>query len=472
MGWRLHVGATVTTVVALFGGYLVADAYDVVPGLLTTAPPPPEPAPFPVAPGAVLGAEPDPALPTLSPDAPVPSTSAVGDLVTGLARDARLGDRVAVLVTDALTGDVLGSAAPDQEMVPASTQKVLTAVAALTSPGGDTTLPTTAVLSGESQVVLVGGGDMMLAAGAGDPEAVNGHAGLGDLADQVAARILVSGRTSVTLGLDDTIFTGPAVAPSVRPSDAEAGYVAPVAALAIDVARLTDDEYARRAEDPALAAAQEFARQLEARGLDVEGSVARTAAPSSATVIGEVRSAPLSAIVQDMLERSDNTITEVLGRLVAIDAGLPGSLEGSVRAVTTAVERLGVDLEGARLTDLSGLGEGSRMTARQLVDALALAVDPANPQLRDAVTGLPLAGLSGTLGTRYPDDHPGRGVVTGKTGSLPSTTSLVGTVLTADDRLLVYAVLADAVPDGGTWGARVIFDDFLGRLAACGCTTS
>ncbi|MGF0118099.1 hypothetical protein ACQFYA_17535 [Promicromonospora sp. Marseille-Q5078] len=40
MGWRSSVGATVTTVVVLFGGYLVADAYDVVPGMLTTAPPP------------------------------------------------------------------------------------------------------------------------------------------------------------------------------------------------------------------------------------------------------------------------------------------------------------------------------------------------------------------------------------------------------------------------------------------------
>ncbi|AEG45363.1 D-alanyl-D-alanine carboxypeptidase/D-alanyl-D-alanine-endopeptidase [Isoptericola variabilis] len=470
MGWRLRVGATVTTVVALFGGYLVADAYDVVPGLLTTAPPPPQPAPFPSAPGAVLGPAATPVLSDLPSDAPVPTTDAVGELVTALASDARLGERVGVLVQDALTGEVLGSAAPDQEMVPASTQKVLTAVAALSSPGGDATLATTAVLAGESQVVLVGGGDMMLAADAGDPDAVNGHAGLGDLAAQVASRILVSGRTSVTLGLDDTIFTGPAIAPTVRPGDAAAGYVAPVAALAIDVARLTDDEYARRAEDPALAAAQEFARQLEARGLQVEGSVERTRAPSSAQPLGEVRSAPLSAIVQDMLERSDNTLTEVLGRLVAIDAGLPGSLDGAVQAVTASVERLGVDLEGAVLADLSGLGEGSRMTARQLVDALALAVDPAHPTLRAAATGLPLAGLTGTLANRFPDDNPGRGVVTGKTGSLPNITSLAGTIVTADDRLLVYAVLADAVPDGGTWGARVIFDDFLGRLAACGCT--
>lgn len=472
MGWRLQVGATVTTIVAMFGGYLVADAYDVVPGLLTTAPAPPQPAPFPSAPGAQPGPSPTPVLPDLSTDAPVPSADEVGELVSGLTRDKRLGDRVSVLVTDALTGDVLGSAAPDQAMVPASTQKILTAVAALTAPGGRVTLPTTAVLSGDSHVVLVGGGDMMLAAGAGNPEAVNGHAGLGELADQVAARIMVSGRTSVTLALDDTIFSGPTIAPTVRPGDAAAGYIAPVAALAIDVGRLTDDEYAKREPDPGLAAAHEFARQLEARGLEVDGSVSRTRAPSSARVIGEVRSAPLSAIVRDMLERSDNTITEVVGRLVAIEAGLPGSADGALQAVMTTAERLGVDLEGARLTDLSGLGTGSRMTASQLVAALSLTVDPAYPALRDAATGLPLAGLNGTLANRYQDGNPGRGLVTGKTGSLPNTTALAGTVLTADGRLLVYALLADRVPDGGTWGARVIFDDFLGEVAGCGCTPS
>jgi D-alanyl-D-alanine carboxypeptidase/D-alanyl-D-alanine-endopeptidase (penicillin-binding protein 4) len=469
MGWRLRVGATVTTTVALFAGYLVADAYDVVPGLLTVAPPHPEPAPFPSPPGAVAGPDPAAALPALPAEAPVPTTDAIGDLVTQLAGDTRLGPRVGAIVADGLTGEVLGSAAPDNPMVPASTQKVLTAVAALTSPGGDVTLPTTAVLSGESHVILVGGGDMMLAAGEGDPDAVNGRAGLGDLAAEVAAQIMVTGRTSVTVGLDDTLFAGTPIAPTVDPAHAAQGYVAPVAALAVDVARLTDAEYAPREADPALAAAQEFVRQLEARGLAVEGSVGRTEAPSSARVIGQVRSAPLSEIVRDMLERSDNTITEVVGRLVAIDAGLPGSLEGSVQAVTRSVQALGVDLEGMRLADLSGLGAGSQMTARQLADVVALTVDPAHPQLREAALGMPLAGLSGTLATRYPEGHPGRGVVAGKTGSLPNITSLAGTVVTADDRLLVFAVLADAVPDGGTFGARVIFDQFAGRLAACGC---
>ncbi|WP_369824657.1 D-alanyl-D-alanine carboxypeptidase [Cellulosimicrobium sp. CUA-896] len=174
-------------------------------------------------------------------------------------------------------------------------------------------------------------------------------------------------------------------------------------------------------------------------------------------------------MVAYLLQHSDNTLTEVVGRVVAVDAGLPGSAEGAVRAVRAAVEGLGVDLAGAELADLSGLGDGSVLTPRQLADVVDLLADPDHPQLRPAAVGLPVAGLSGTLDDRFLA-NAGRGVVRAKTGSLPDVASLAGTVVTADDRLLVFALMTDAVPDGGTYGARIILDDFVASLAACGCS--
>ncbi|MFE6971252.1 D-alanyl-D-alanine carboxypeptidase/D-alanyl-D-alanine-endopeptidase [Isoptericola sp. NPDC057653] len=468
MGWRASVGATVTTVVVLFGGYLVADAYDVVPGLLTTSPAPAPASPFPSAPGATEGPAPERSLPDLPDDAAEPTQAAVGKLVTGLRKDDRLGKRVGVIVTDAATGTTLGSNAPDRPMAPASTQKLFTAVAAMAGPGGDTTLPTTVVLDGDSHLVLVGGGDMMLAAGAGHPDEVNGRAGLGDLAAQVATQVGLTG-ADVTLSLDDTLFSGPAVPAKVPAEDVTLGYTAPVAALAVDVARTTDEEYAPREKDPAMAAAKTFAKALEKHGVTVRGSVDRDTAPSSAREVGRVESAPLRDVVGDMLRRSDNTITEVVGRIVAIDAGMPGTGSSAVRAVTAGVEDLGVDMDGATLHDLSGLARGSRATPRQLADTLRLAVDPDHPELRDVADGLAVAGLNGTLHDRYPKGNPGRGYVTGKTGSLPNVTGLAGNVVTTDDRMLLFVTLADKVPDGGTYGARVIFDGFAGDLADCGC---
>ncbi|WP_407320526.1 D-alanyl-D-alanine carboxypeptidase/D-alanyl-D-alanine-endopeptidase [Isoptericola halotolerans] len=471
MGWRLRVGATVTTVVALFGGYLVADSYDVVPGMVTLEPAPEPAAPFPTAPGAVTGPSPAVAVPALSDEAPMPSASATGDLVEELADDDRLGRRVGVMVADAGTGETLGASGQDRLLVPASTQKVLTAVAAYSGPGGDTRLVTRAMLHSDNRLVLVGGGDMMLAAGDGDPEAVNGRAGLGDLADQVVAQIALTGVDRVTVAVDDTLFTGPAIPPSVtekRRGESGQDYIAPVAALAVDVARLSDEKYALREDDPALAAAETFADVLAERGVTVTGEIVRQAAPSSAQEVGRVESARLGEIVSYLLRESDNTITEVVGRLVAIDAGLPGSGEAAVSEVLAEVEGLGVDLTGAELTDLSGLGTGSRMTARQLVDTLV--VGAAEPELREAVAGLPVAGLQGTLSDRFGGDNPGRGYTEAKTGSLPDVRALAGTVVTADDRLLVFATIADRIPEGGSFGANLIFDDFVGDLAACGCS--
>ncbi|MBD8079131.1 D-alanyl-D-alanine carboxypeptidase/D-alanyl-D-alanine-endopeptidase [Cellulosimicrobium arenosum] len=469
MGWGTRAGATVGVVLALVGGYLVADATDVVPGMLTTAPPPPEPAPFPDAPGAVAAPPLAVALPPLDDAATEPVADAVQAKVDDLVDDDRLGPRVGAVVTDAATGERLGAAATDAGHVPASTQKLLTAAAALTSPGAATTIPTTVLLDGQDDLYLVGGGDMMLAAGAGDPTLVNGRAGLADLAGQVADELRLTGRTTVTLRLDDTVFTGDAVSPSVFPGNVTAGYIAPVAALAVDVARLDDDEYARREADPALAAAQAFVEALDAERVTVEGDVTRARAPSAATAVGEVRSAPLGEVVDYLLQHSDNTITEVVGRLVAIDAGLPGSADAATRAVLATVGALGVDLDGAVLADCSGLGDGSVLTPGQLAAVVGLLVDPAHPELRSGAVGLPIAGLRGTLGDRFLDSAA-RGVARAKTGSLPDVTSLAGTVVTADDRLLVYTLMADEVPAGGTYGARVIFDEFVGGLAACGCT--
>ncbi|MFD7023203.1 D-alanyl-D-alanine carboxypeptidase/D-alanyl-D-alanine-endopeptidase [Promicromonospora sukumoe] len=471
MEWGLRSGAAVAAVVALFGGYLVADAYDVVPGMLTTAAPWPEPSPFPSAPGAVDGPAPAALLEDLPDDAPVPDSVEMQRLVSDLAKDKRLGSRVGVVVADGATGEVLGSSSPDKLMTPASTQKLFTGVAALSSSIADSTLDTKAVLMDDNTVVLVGGGDMMLSEGKGDPNAVNGRAGLADLAQQVAAKIKVTGATEVRVALDDTLFTGDQIAPTVASPDIAAGYIAPVSSVGVNVGLLSDGytDNGPRASDPGKYAAEAFSAALEDQGLTTAGAVIDATAPDDARVLGEVSSAPLAEVVGFAMQYSDNTITEVLGRLVAVDAGLPGSNDGATQAVIAAAKRLGVDTTGARLRDCSGLGDGSYLSGQQLTDLLGVMVDPAQPELRSEATGMPIAGLTGTLDSthgRFTGLNPARGLARAKTGSLPKVRALAGTVVTTDDRLLVFSVLADSIPAKQTVGATSIYDAFVGDLAA------
>jgi len=463
------VGSAALTVVLAAGAYLTADAYDAVPGIVTLAPVPPPPPPFPTAPGAVLPTSVPSVLSELRANAPVPDVDAVAGLISRAVSDKRLGPSVGAIVIDQLTRDVISQAGAAGARTPASTAKLVTAVAALGVLGSEAHF-TTSVVRGSSadQIVLVGGGDLLLAAGAGNATKTNGRAGLADLAAQTAHALRLSGSTKVRVRLDDRLFTGPAVSPSWRPEYLANGYVAPVAALEVNVGKLRDEEYPPRQTDPALSAARVFVNALSARGIVIDGAVARGPAPSGAATIAAVASASVHEVVTYALQTSDNTVTEALGRLVAAKSGFPASFAGATKAVLMHLGTVGIDAKGARLVDCSGLGDGSLLSARTLADILLLATSPAHPEYLPVALDLPVAGMSGTLQERFLTSEA-RGVVRAKTGSLPGVTSLAGTILDADGRLLVFALIADRTPDGGQTGPRQVIDELVGGLAGCGC---
>jgi D-alanyl-D-alanine carboxypeptidase/D-alanyl-D-alanine-endopeptidase (penicillin-binding protein 4) len=128
-----------------------------------------------------------------------------------------------------------------------------------------------------------------------------------------------------------------------------------------------------------------------------------------------------------------------------------------------------VPVTGAVLTDTSGLGDGSLIPPQALTEVLALAAGTEQPQLRPILSGLPVAAVSGTLRGRFSgaDQKAAGGVVRAKTGTLTGVSSLAGTVVDSDGRLLVFAAMADRVE--ATVAARTALDRLAATLAACGC---
>ncbi|HEY0188227.1 MAG TPA: D-alanyl-D-alanine carboxypeptidase/D-alanyl-D-alanine-endopeptidase [Cellulomonas sp.] len=462
------VGTSALVVLLAGGAYLTADAYDVVPGVLTLAPEAGSAADFPTASAATTALSGATVLGDLDESAPLPDATEIDAMVQELVADSRLGSSVGVVVADQLTGEVLAESGADDARTPASTAKLVTAVAALTELGADRTFDTTVLEGSGDQIVLVGGGDMMLASGAGDADAVNGRAGLADLAAQVAEQLRLAGRTTVTLALDDTLFTGSTLNDGWDDSDVSAGYVAPVTALAVDIAKQTEGEYVARWSDPSMEAAEEFAARLTELGITVSGSPTRVTETATGDQLAVVSSAPVSEVVQYFLDVSDNTITEVVARMVAIELGLPATFAGATQAVLRTVGTLGVDTSDAVLSDASGLAEGSALSPRLLLSLLELITDPAYPALREIGIGLPIGGLTGTLADRY-TSGAATGLIRAKTGSLSGVTTLAGTVLDSDGRQLLFVLMADQTGATGQYQPRAALDGFVTELAGCGC---
>lgn len=487
MGAGRRLAAAALALALAAGGYVVADVADVVPGPLTDAPLP-TPTPLPAAAGATLPVADTPAVldavdaddPGEAPADPAAVAAVVGPLVTAPA----LGRRVSASVVDAVTGTTLLDAGAATPVEPASVAKILTAAAVLDRLGPGATLPTRAVRGlTDDEVILLAGGDVLLAAGPPAlPQAEVATEGstaprarLDDLAEATAAALLAEGRTTVAVRVDDSLFEPERLAPGVGSVDVRAGFTAPLTAVAVDAGRTEPGRYAPRTDDPALAAARTFAALLAERGVTVVGEQVREVAPEEPEVLAEVRSAPLAEQVVTMLTSSDNVLADALARLVAVDMGRPARFADSGRAVLDVVAALGVDTTGAVLADGSGLGDGSALPARVLTGTLAAAASPEHPRLRPLLEGLPVAGLTGTLADRFvvgaAGEGDGGGPVAGrvraKTGSLTGTTSLAGVVVDADGRLLAFAVLADAVPAIGP--ARVAVDAVATALAGCGC---
>ncbi len=413
--------------------------------------PGPSATPTPVAPSAVLGA---------AGAGPLPASAALAGRLSAIPRDG-VG-KPGMVVVDPATGTVLYELAGDTPTIPASTLKALTSAAALAAYGPDHRFATRVVAAGADQVVLVGGGDPLLR-GTGAPSYPE-RASVTDLADATAAALAREGRTSVSLAYDDTLFEGPGWNPSWPAGYAD--FATPTSALWLDRGVVNGVH----GKDPAGDAAATFATLLRARGIEVTG-VAAAKAPPDATPLAEVWSAPLDVIVQELMLHSDNDVTEVLFRHVAVAAGRPGSITEAQAATRAQLERLGLWADGMRLDDGSGLSRSNLVTPRVLARAVGLALS--DPRYRAVAVGMPTAGADGTLGSRYDDaatEAAGRGQVRAKTGTLTGVHSLSGYTRTADGTVVTFAFVAGDVVADGDLAARDWLERASTALAACGCS--
>jgi D-alanyl-D-alanine carboxypeptidase/D-alanyl-D-alanine-endopeptidase (penicillin-binding protein 4) len=413
-----------------------------------------------------------------------PTASGLAAVFAAALPAAATGAGVGIEVA-AGTGQALYSANAGTPAIPASTTKVVTAVAALATLGPDARFTTTVRQVGDA-VVLVGGGDPTLAVNGYPSSDYPRPASLAQLAASTASTLKAQGHHSVRLGYDTALFSGPGIAQGWTGSDIFTGNATPIVALEADQGRLTpggaledDDDpvnFRPRTTDPVGLTVAAFAGLLARDGITVSGTPAETGVPASAPVLASVSSPPLAAIAGQMLEESNNVIAEDLARHVAIALGMPATFSGAADADVAELRRLGITTP-ISLVDGSGLSPQDAIAPETLIRVLSLAVS--TPKLRGAITGLPVAGFSGTLsaggsafgGISGIAGGTARGVVRAKTGNLATVASLAGIVYDRSGELLLFAIMAPQVPGADQLQqAADALDAAAAGLATCGCS--
>jgi D-alanyl-D-alanine carboxypeptidase/D-alanyl-D-alanine-endopeptidase (penicillin-binding protein 4) len=339
---------------------------------------------------------------------------------------------------------------PDLVVVPASNAKIVTGWAALEVLGADATYRTTVQAAAEpaegvveGDVWLVGGGDPVLTtgdfvAGYADPTAATS---LEELADAITG----AGIDTITgnvLG-DDTRYDGENTVPGWPARDYGTETPGPLDALLVNrglVNYRTDPETVvvpSALDDPASGAAQRLVDLLEERGVDVQGSSGSDTAPDETVELAGIDSPPVREIVTTMLLESDNTISELLLKEMAVHEGQPGSTAAGLEVLRGVVAGSGFPTDGLVFEDGSGLHDADRLTC----GFLAALLEHEGPESVVAL-GFPVAGESGTLADRLEGVAAGR--IRAKTGSLNESTALSGYASTLVGEELVFAYIANA----------------------------
>ncbi|SEK54391.1 D-alanyl-D-alanine carboxypeptidase/D-alanyl-D-alanine endopeptidase [Streptacidiphilus jiangxiensis] len=388
-------------------------------------------------------------------------------MAAGEAGDGRIYNQLRLRfhpLTGLASGEVLDASGPSaghlvwssgagEALMPASTTKIGTAIAALSVLGPNHTERTRALLEGHT-LYLVGGADQHLT---GDD--------LNALADATATALRARHLTGVTLYVDDSLF------PHVQPVSPgwQPGYV-PGEVSSISALQVFGHENV----DSALYAGNVFRSRLGTHGIGVQGGVlGRAKAPRAATQLASHTSDSLASEVERMLKDSVNDNAEGFARLTALAVGQSADWKGATTAVRSVLNsRYHVPLTGVQLYDGSGLSRSDRMTAHALAYMAALTVNPRYSSVLQYVrAGFPVAGVDGTLGPSWgrfttAPTNCAVGRIDAKTGTLTGAIALAGLALNKQDgQWKAFAFLEE----GGfnTTSARDLIDRWATTVEGC-----
>lgn len=343
-------------------------------------------------------------------------------------------------------GRVLFEQFPDQPLIPASGLKLLTAVSVIRHLDPGERLRTSVVSAHppvggvvEGDLWLVGGGDPVLgtAAWAGH---LNRQPALFTPLEVLADRIVAAEVSEIrgrVVG-DESRYDASRYVPGWPERYVADNEIGPLSALSVNDGFQAWEPRAIAFADPAAGAAGVLTGLLRERGVTVTGEPAAGSAEGT-TPVASIDSPTVAELVGQMLRESDNGTAELLVKELGLRVAGAGTTAAGVGVVSETLATLGLPTAGLSVLDGSGLHPGDQVTCRLLHDLLG-----ATAEGGPVDAGLPVAGTSGTLATRFVGT-PVSGQLRAKTGSIRGVTSLSGFARTSTGEELTFSSIINGV---------------------------
>ncbi len=325
-------------------------------------------------------------------------------------------------------GEVVGRNA-DRRLVPASNEKLFTAIGAYRQLSTD---------HGFTTIVGESGDDLVLVAG-GDPTLRRfGTHSTGTLAQRVAD---ANGSTHYDrLVVDATRYVNPTTAVG-WPDWTVPRYSGPLSAFTLDDNRWRkDDDYVA---NPTLGNGAQFAAALAEVGIEVDEVIVAPAAVDLDAELARLGSPSTRSLLGSMLRYSDNEIADNLLMEIGRVAAGNGTMATGVDVINRTLLQLCPTLTGSA-RDGSGLSYQNLRSPREWQQILR--VVRSEPWFDEFKDDLPVAGASGTLRRRFGDAST-VGNVTAKTGTLFGARALSGYATTVGGRAMTFSIIVNGNND-------------------------
>lgn len=186
---------------------------------------------------------------------------------------------------------------------------------------------------------------------------------------------------------------------------------------------------------------------IDRAGVTLTGkAVAVRHIPAGMVEIAHIPSAPLQKLMDHMLKKSDNLYADGIARALGYYyLGRTASYEDGANAVRAILKtKAGIDLGSSITVDGSGLSAHDLITAKQMLQVLDYIALHDNEL--HIIGLLPVAGVSGTLGSRGSVMNPPLVKnVTAKTGTLQNASNLAGFMTTASGKRKAFVVMTNSL---------------------------